>query len=275
MNPPLSLALAASTLALALAACGSTPTPSASADTSNATDAAVAADNPAPGDADTAASADTAAVPDTAAVADAAADASKADATTTDVTPADVGAVDTASAASDCADKAQGDLPPGVSLSLEPWTKGCTFSIAAAAGKFAMPYKVSVAAGTQTQVWNKPATAGNCAASELHGGLATWVVITGSNGGATQQWCLCDTGLCAPPKPTFAPVAAGSYVVPFSWDGNNWFGPSDTGNKPGPAMPPGTYTFKVRLVGEWLPDATPKQGGTFDHSVTRTFTLTP
>ena len=38
--------------------------------------------------------------------------------------------------------------------------------------------------------------------------------------------------------------------MPFTWDGNNWYGPSDTGNKPGPAFPPGAYTFSVSVSGD-------------------------
>ena len=47
------------------------------------------------------------------------------------------------------------------------------------------------------------------------------------------------------------------------WDGRNWYGPSDTGNREGAAFPPGTYTIALSATGTYdNVDAGVHDGGT-------------
>jgi len=194
-------------------------------------------------------------------------DTEKQDVASGDAAPVDAGA-------SACIDEASGTLPPGVAIALKAWSGGCSVSIAAASGAFPMPYSVAVASGTTAYVWNKNTNMGGCPPQQVDGGVATSVTIEGHGGAETQKWCLCDTGLCAPPKPNFVPLVAGTYDVAFAWDGNSWYGPSDTGNPPGPAFPPGTYAMSVRAMGEYAADPNAQSGTAFDYTVKRAFTLT-
>ncbi len=156
---------------------------------------------------------------------------------------------------------------PGASIDLSKTP--CTFSISAAKGVFNLNYAVNVATSQKLSV------GGNLAGcppqpESIHGGVTTFEVI---DGGASQKWCVCDTGLCAPVEPPFTATTPGSYDVPFTWDGNNWYGPSDTGNKPGPAFPTGSYTFTVSITGNHQ-----KADGsteTFTASAKLPITLTP
>ncbi|MBI5610943.1 MAG: hypothetical protein HY902_18875 [Deltaproteobacteria bacterium] len=253
------------------------PSSADSADATVADQAAAQDGNPADSVAQDAAAADTAA-PDTAAPDAAASDTAAPDAAASDVEPVDSkvepdSSSDTSPAI--CTTTSTGNLPPGVSIELGAWPQDCTFSISAAAGKFPMPYRVTVDTATTAQVWNKPLPWGGCPFEPTGGGLAARVVISGQNAGTTQQWCICDSGLCAPPKIEFAPLQAGLWPVDFVWDGNNWIGPSDFGNKPGPAMPPGLYSFKVVSEGEFT--AAPSASATmpFAFTLERTFELKP
>ncbi len=133
---------------------------------------------------------------------------------------------------------------PGATLDLS--NTPCTFSISAAKGVFNLPYIVKIS-GSETLsmdgLW------GGCqvAATNVHGGIATAESI---GDGASQKWCMCDVGLCAPTTSPFVATTVGAYPVAFSWDGKNWNGPSDTGNQPGAAFAPGMYTFTVSLTGK-------------------------
>lgn len=145
--------------------------------------------------------------------------------------------------ASACAPTYEGAIPGAViDLSKTP----CTFSISGAKGVFNLPYKLTISSVEKLSIGGN---LGGCPpqAESIHGGIATFEVIGGGN---SQKWCLCDTGLCAPTTPPFTPSVPGSYSVNFTWDGNNWYGPSDTGNKPGPAFPPGSYVFSVEVKGD-------------------------
>ena len=209
----------------ACAACGN-----ASGSTSTSADDAATSDLQISGtDATTADLANTDAV-GTDAVSDATTDvASGTDAVSADSSP-DV-------PVSACAPTYEGSIPGAIlDLSKTP----CAFSISAAKGVFNLGYKLSVESAQKLSVGGD---LGGCPpqASSIHGGIATFEQV----GGNSQKWCLCDTGLCAPVKPPFTASTPGSYDVAFTWDGMNWYGPSDTGNKPGPAFPAGSYTFSV------------------------------
>ena len=164
-----------------------------------------------------------------------------------------------------CAPTYEGSIPGAIlDLSKTP----CAFSISAAKGVFNLGYKLSVESAQKLSVGGD---LGGCPpqASSIHGGIATFEQV----GGNSQKWCLCDTGLCAPVKPPFTASTPGSYDVAFTWDGMNWSGPSDTGNKPGPAFPAGSYTFSVSVSGEHqLPDGTTE---TFAAVAKLPITLTP
>ena len=65
-------------------------------------------------------------------------------------------------------------------------------------------------------------------------------------------------------------LAPGTYPATFTWQGNNWSGPSDTGNPMGPPFPPGTYTLTVTARGQ-LQDTS---GATTPFSVESTLDIT-
>lgn len=142
-----------------------------------------------------------------------------------------------------CAPTYTGSIP-GATLDLSKTP--CAFSISAAKGVFNLGYKLNIATSEKLSVGGN---LGGCPPQEgsIHGGIATFEQV---EGGKSQKWCVCDTGLCAPTQPPFTASTPGSYDVPFAWDGNNWYGPSDTNNKPGPAFPPGSYTFSVTVSGD-------------------------
>lgn len=185
------------------------------------------------------------------------ADASGTDAATVDITP-DI--------ASTCQPSYTGSIP-GATLDLSKTP--CAFSISAAKGVFNLNYALQIATAEQLSIGGNLA---GCLPQEasIHGGIATFEVIDGP---PTQKWCICDVGLCAPVTPPFTASIPGDYLVPFTWDGNNWYGPSDTGNKPGPAFTPGNYVFTVSVSG----DHKKADGSTvaFSASAKLPITLTP
>jgi hypothetical protein len=93
--------------------------------------------------------------------------------------------------------------------------------------------------------------------------------------GAGQNYCLCDTGLCAPQSLVTTPVV-GTHARQIHWDGRNWNGSSDTGNREGVAFPPGTYTITLSAAGAYdSADAGIHDGGTFSITASRSITITP
>ncbi len=245
------------TALLACAACGnSTGSTTASTDDAATSDLQISGTDAVGTDAISDATSDIANGTD--AISDAAPDiASGTDAVTADTSP-DV-------PISTCAPTYEGSIPGAqFDLSKTP----CAFSISAANGVFNLGYKLTVASAAKLSIGGD---LGGCLpqASSIHGGIATFEQV----GGNSQKWCVCDTGLCAPVKPPFTASTPGSYDVAFIWDGMNWYGPSDTGNKPGPAFPVGSYTFSVSVSGEHqLPDGTTE---TFAAVAKLPITLTP
>ena len=141
-----------------------------------------------------------------------------------------------------CAPTYSGSIP-GAALDLSQTP--CTFSISAAKGVFKLPYRFKV---LSSQAVSVAGNMGSCPPppGDIFGGFAMFHTVSGGS----QNWCLCDTGLCAPSDPPPAPSVVGTYDVTFAWDGNNFSGPSDTGFKPGPAFPPGSYVFSVTVAGK-------------------------
>jgi hypothetical protein len=153
---------------------------------------------------------------------------------------------------------------PGAKLDLSKTP--CVFSIAKAGGKFPLPYSIVVK--DATPLWNTDPNAGQCPPQNVFGGVATFVTVDGIGDGTPQEWCLCDVGKCAPPKDiTYSDTTPGTYSHDFLWDGKNFGGPSDTGQQPGPAFPPGVYTFKVKSQGLF------KHGDGTEDAYTATATL--
>lgn len=140
-----------------------------------------------------------------------------------------------------CAPVYSGSVP-GATLDLSGTP--CSFSISAAKGHFPLGYAIHVTSAEKVSI---PGPNGcNPQLLAEHGGLAFNEEVAGG----TQKWCLCDVGLCQVVKPPFTPTLPGNYTIAFDWDGNNWYGPSDTGNKPGPAFTAGNYVYTVSIKGE-------------------------
>lgn len=144
-----------------------------------------------------------------------------------------------------CEVKYEGAIP-GAKLDLSKTP--CVFSISQAGGTFALPYDVIVKAATP--LWNTDPNAGQCPPQNVFGGVATFVTLEGLGDGTPQKWCLCDVGLCAPPKDiSYTATTPGTYTHAFTWDGKNFQGPSDTNQQPGAPFPPGQYTLTVKSQG--------------------------
>ncbi|HLT36413.1 MAG TPA: hypothetical protein VK034_09005, partial [Enhygromyxa sp.] len=67
--------------------------------------------------------------------------------------------------------------------------------------------------------------------------------------GDDQQYCLCDSGLCAGPGSSPVTIPAAQTPASFEWNGHNWYGPSDTSNPLGPPFPVGSYVLEVSARG--------------------------
>jgi hypothetical protein len=121
----------------------------------------------------------------------------------------------------------------------------CTFSLSHPA-KISFPYKVVIdqhIAGVVPRAQD----AGGCGRPGASG-LITFEKVDGNR----QNYCICDTGLCPPPKDTPVTLPKGSYPGTFTWDKRNWDGPSDTARPEGPPFPAGDYTVTVSAVGTQL-----------------------
>jgi hypothetical protein len=170
-----------------------------------------------------------------------------------------------------CDGPAASDLP-GVSLAFPD--APCAYTLATVAVGIEIAYQEVIAAGV-SGVHPTQKDDGRCGQPDDAG-----LIVSYSISGAGQNYCLCDTGLCAPP-PIFntAPVA-GTHDRQIPWDGRNWSGPSDTNNAEGAAFPPGTYTLTLTAVGTHgaSPDAAVADSGTdspFTVTATRYLTITP
>jgi hypothetical protein len=112
--------------------------------------------------------------------------------------------------------------------------------------------------------------AGGCARPDDAGLIVSYRIA-----GPGQNYCLCDTGLCAP-QTSVTTTVVGSHPRQISWHGRNWNGPSDTGNPEGAAFPPGTYTITLGATGtRHTADASVDAGGAFSVTASRSITITP
>jgi hypothetical protein len=153
---------------------------------------------------------------------------------------------------------------PGVSVRLVPTR--CSYSVKEALAGVDVPYDL-VVDGQVGAVVPRPLDDGQCGGPGASG-LIPWVGVAGGG----QSYCICDTGLCAPPAPAPIRLAPGCYQGAAHWQGVNWRGPSDTGNAPGAAFPPGNYVVTLRHAGQVVHD-----GGTqgFGVDATMVVTITP
>jgi hypothetical protein len=112
--------------------------------------------------------------------------------------------------------------------------------------------------------------AGGCARPDDAGLIVSYRIS-----GAGQSYCLCDTGLCQPSSSVTTTVV-GTHTRQISWDGRNWSGPSDTGNREGASFPPGAYTIALSATGTYdNTDAGDHDGGTFSVTASRSISITP
>jgi hypothetical protein len=135
----------------------------------------------------------------------------------------------------------------GVSARLLPTR--CSFTVSEALAGVDVPYDV-VVDSQNTAIVPAPLDAGGCDTPNASG-LIPFVDVAGGG----QSYCVCDTGLCAPPSRAPITLAAGCYAGTAHWQGVNWAGPSDTGNPKGAAFPPGSYVVRLRHAGQLPRDA--------------------
>jgi hypothetical protein len=138
-----------------------------------------------------------------------------------------------------CAPGGSSELP---GVKLEFIGASCTFTLAQAAAGLEIPYQV-VVDDDVTGVVPKPQDSGQCDKPGPSG-----LILFEKLDGGGQQYCICDTGLCAFQEQAVT-LKKGTYPGKFSWDGKNWSGPSDTGNPKGKDFPAGKYTLEVSAKG--------------------------
>lgn len=119
----------------------------------------------------------------------------------------------------------------------------CTATLAQVAAGLKIPYQIDIGSSVEGVV-ALPSDAGQCDKPD-GSGLIPFASVEGDG----QKWCICDSGLCMGPDKTPKTLAAGSYDSSFTWDGVNWWGPSDFGNPKGKPFPVGAYTISVKAKG--------------------------
>lgn len=155
--------------------------------------------------------------------------------------------VDAGSGPIKCVPTYEGTIP-GAKLDLS--ATPCHFSLSKLAAGFALPYKVIVEKSVALAVNDDNIS--QCPPPKMFGGVNAFLRVEGvSDDGLPQNWCMCDIGLCTPKDPPFLPTTPGTYTDNFVWVGKNFEGPSDTGNQPGAAFPPGIYKFRVKSTGNF------------------------
>lgn len=145
---------------------------------------------------------------------------------------------------------------PGVRIHVT--TDDCTFTVAQAQAGIHIPYEITVEQDVDTIPTEPP---GSYCYPPGASGLMVGAVLSGGD----QRYCRCDEGppdgfLCT----KTSRVRAGVYPATFDWDGVNWFGPSDTGNRKGAAFPPGLYRLDITArgsIGSAPPPSAPDAGG--------------
>jgi hypothetical protein len=155
---------------------------------------------------------------------------------------------------------------PGVQLAFPD--QPCSYTAAEVAAGIQIAYDEVITAAL-SGVNPADGDAGGCGQPDDAGLIVSYRIS-----GAGQSYCLCDTGLCAPQTPVTTTVV-GTHTRQIPWDGRNWNGPSDTGNREGAAFPPGTYTIALSAIGSRASDAGGDASGTFSVTASRSITITP
>lgn len=156
---------------------------------------------------------------------------------------------------------------PGVQLAFPD--QPCSYTAAEVAAGIEIAYDEVITAAVDNLI-STPGDAGGCARPDDAGLIVGYRIA-----GAGQNYCLCDTGLCAP-QSLVTTTVVGTHARYIPWDGRNWNGPSDTGNREGAAFPPGTYTLTLTATGTRQPsDGGVDAGGTFSVTASRPITITP
>ena len=132
----------------------------------------------------------------------------------------------------------------GVSLTID--LERCEFTLAELRAGVTLEYEIEIRPSL-TEVYSRPLDAGHCMRPG-DSGLNTLERVFGGD----ESWCVCDEGLCMGSEPEFARLPSGNYTESITWDGRNWFGPSDFGNPPGDPFPPGDYRFSVQAAGQYM-----------------------
>lgn len=112
-------------------------------------------------------------------------------------------------------------------------------------------FQYSVTTTAEVPAIAVPATS-SCDCSRRSTQISSWTgwIINGmTSGGESQQYCLCDTGCCAPQGASTIQPEIGVFDDEVQWSGRTWNGPSDTGQGMGDYFDAGTYAFRVGFAG--------------------------
>jgi hypothetical protein len=139
----------------------------------------------------------------------------------------------------DCAETATSTLT-GASFHFVPPLR-CSYTLAEAAAGISIGYELAITGDISDVTPQAEATCVQPGAS----GLYVLERVSGNG----QNYCRCDNGLCLLPPPNPTALRAGTYAATFRWDGMNWFGPSDFGNREGPPFPAGSYLLELSARG--------------------------
>ena len=134
---------------------------------------------------------------------------------------------------------------PGVAISIR--ASKCVFGVGESA---VFSYEVVTSAAVPPISVSASVGCGSCrrySADPLS--FVDWMIGGTSRSGIEQQYCLCDTGCCAPDLARTVTVDAKTSAATISWSGHTWRGPSDTGQREGAAFLPGNYQVSVGFFG--------------------------
>lgn len=145
--------------------------------------------------------------------------------------------------ASGCAQTSASSLP-GVLLSFPD--QPCVFTAAELSAGVEIRYRLAVADSAIAPLVHPLDGVGAGCNTPGPSGLIVGYQVSGGG----QTYCLCDVGLCAPSSLTTT-LVPGTYDFSFTWQGENWLGPSDTGRPKGAAFPPGNYQVSVSSSGSF------------------------
>lgn len=112
-------------------------------------------------------------------------------------------------------------------------------------------FSYSVTTTTEVPAITVPAS-DSCSCNHRSTQIASWTgwIINGmTSAGESQQYCLCDTGCCAPQDESTIQPVVGVFEDEVQWSGRTWNGPSDFGQQMSDYFEPGAYAFRVGFSG--------------------------